>query len=179
MRDEDVNRYCNEFFIRHILHVHGSLGSIFSEPEFTADLIYLPYENNPDLSQGKFNTYAETLGRSSAQIKIIHEQNAANVTPRIANFYSDSPNQIIFLGFGFHGENVEILPPETSKKHFSIYPCFYGMKSAEIHQAYSLLPPYMQTPAKAIMTYISPHNENSAYQTHKCNDFLRSFVSFS
>lgn len=87
-----------------ILHVYGSLGSIFDNDR-TIDF-------GCRLDPGTFIA-GDTVVRMSENLRTFAEAEAGANGPQVKKFVSGA-HRLVFLGFGFHPQNVELLKVDSS-----------------------------------------------------------------
>jgi hypothetical protein len=122
----DMSKYEQAIESIPIIHLHGDLGSIADNPygEYTP----------------QFAKYPELVRHAASRIKIISEiDDAANDGAfKKARAAIQEAQQLIFLGFGYHSENVARLGTSCSDR-VEIRGTTFGLTQAEINVAEALI----------------------------------------
>lgn len=81
---------------------------------------------------------AEKLLSLSSQIRIYTEQsNDTNVTNEISQVMTQA-NRAVFLGFGFHRQNIDLIRPTKESRISSVLMTSFGLSAQDIHVAMRL-----------------------------------------
>lgn len=101
-----------------ILHIYGQIAP-------------LKWQNPDDYVEYKSQTYELLLQRAANNIRTIHEEKENQELIETRDLLKKA-EQILFLGFGYAPENLEILKlTDRTKKETSIYGTAFGLESKE------------------------------------------------
>jgi hypothetical protein len=131
-----ANSYCQD----HLVHVHGSVGDIISKP------------------------FGDVIDPSDFSIKLVHQE-LTDTDKRILKDWFIKVSEVVFLGFGYHKENVNKLVFENIGSKVACG-TFKGLGKAEIIDAYTQF---------KVMNNLELRNLEN---THDCLGLLKEFIPF-
>jgi hypothetical protein len=123
---------CIEFFLGHALRRAYGIGQDEAS-EIVRDLhVIHPYGDAGNLLEVPFGAASADYRRLAGAIKTYTEQlGSGDVIPQIRDEVYRA-NNIVFLGFAYHSQNMLMFRPDRPEQHKRIYGTAYGMSDADL-----------------------------------------------